>query len=146
MNKIGPIIGISPTMYRAQNPETPKSQKKSPERSLGPDPGPPKSSEKIRKVKSTIFWTFRTFSELVFGVWGPGWGGSKTPFGRPFLRLFGVSGVLGFVDGGRDPKNNHPKPGVQNVLLAQGVQIPRSKGPRSGNFNAGSALRGVLSL
>ena len=59
-------LEISPAIYRAKNPENPKSLKKSPERSLGPpEPGPPKSPKKVRKVKKIV--DFQTFSWL-FGL------------------------------------------------------------------------------
>ena len=52
-------IGISPAIYRAQNPE--KSQKVRP-----PDPGPPKSSEKSPKSgrRAPKYWAAATVSYL----------------------------------------------------------------------------------
>ena len=80
-------IGISPAIYRAQNPETPKSLKKVSREEFGtPRPRTPekfrKKSEKSKnELILTMFLTFRTF----FGTfWGSGVGGSQTPLGRLF--------------------------------------------------------------
>ena len=48
-------FGIFPTIYRAQNPETPKSLKKVSQEEFGtPDSKPPKSSEKSPKIHKIV--------------------------------------------------------------------------------------------
>ena len=78
-------FGISPTIYRAQNPETPKSLRKVSREELGPpDPTPQKVPKKARKVQKIVevqkrvdfnnFGLFRLFSKPFRG---PGSGGPK---------------------------------------------------------------------
>ena len=54
--KAGMRVGISATIYRTQNPETPKSLKKVSREEFGtPDPGPPqKVPQQVRKVKKIV--------------------------------------------------------------------------------------------
>ena len=86
------------TIYKAQNPE--KSQKKSPERSLGPlAPDPEKERESKRQANcwvSDFLLTFRTFLVL---FQGSRVGGSQT---------FRGFGVLGCVDGRGDLNPDQP--------------------------------------
>ena len=85
------ILDLSDHLQSPKGPETPKSLKKSPERSLGPpDLNPQKVPTKVRKVQKIVdffdfFFDFfcRPFSEL-FG--GSGSGGPKL-LSRDFLRL-----------------------------------------------------------
>ena len=79
-------FGISPT------PE--KSQRKSPERSLGPPrPRPPKSSEKIRNIRGKVdFNYFLDFADFFRSFWGVGVGGVPNSSRETFLRLCGVLG------------------------------------------------------
>ena len=101
-----------PQILGSPRPSTPKSLKKVSREEFGtPDPGPPKKfqkqSEKSRKCSLlTFFLTFRTFFGTLWGVRGQG---SRTPLGRLFLRLFGVSGFwvqLTSADGRGDPNPN----------------------------------------
>ena len=102
--KISVRVEISPAIYRAQNPENPKSLKKVSREEFGtPRARTPKKSEKSPKSQenscfSDFFLTFRTFFGL-FG--GPGSGGPKLLSGD-FFETFRVFGVLGSVDGGGD--------------------------------------------
>ena len=93
-------VGISPTIYSAQNPEkTRKVSKTSPERSLGPpDPELRKSQKKVRKVKKSLkinhLLEFSDFFGDFFGTLsGSGIGGSQTLLGRLFWDFLGFSGV-----------------------------------------------------
>ena len=93
-NEIGPKIlfckmsrlGISPTIYRARNPKTPKSLKKVSREEFGtPDPEPPKSSKKGPKSpknsQSRLFLDFSDLFRIFLGVRSRG---SQTLFGRLF--------------------------------------------------------------
>ena len=75
------MVGISPTIYRARNPETTKRlkkvSKKSPKRSLGP----PDDFD--------YFLDFSDFFRNFLGVRGRGVPNSSR---ETFLRLFGISG------------------------------------------------------
>ena len=102
------IFGIPPTIYRAQNPETPKSLKKSPERSLGPptrDPlkGLPKKVRKVKKIFNINY--FFKLSDFFGGLFEGSRVGAPKLRSGDFLRLFGV---LGSVDGRGDPKYRVP--------------------------------------
>ena len=83
---------------KPQNPE--KKVSKVSQKEFGtPQPRTPeKFRQKVRKVrKNQLFLSFRgTF-------WGSGVWGSQTPLGRLFETFRGF-GILGSVDGGRDPK------------------------------------------
>ena len=92
------IIGISPATCRAQNPEIPKSLKKASREEFGtPRPRTPKKfRKKVRRVPKKSKSTFFELFGLFFGTFCRG---------VPNSSLFGISGVLGSVDGGRDPNS-----------------------------------------
>ena len=123
-------LEISSTIYRAQNPESPKSFKKVSReefQTLGPRPWTPKSRapkknqspKSPEKLKSTTFLTFRPSFWLFRGL---GSGGPKLLAGDFFGTFRGLE-VLGSVDGGGDPKttrqNLSPTQGCTKVPLAQ---------------------------
>ena len=93
-------IGISPTVYRAQNPQSPeKSQKVSREEFGAPPPRPqtPKSSKRSPKSREKVeIHYFLNLSNLFVRTFGgSGVGGSQTHL---FFETFRLSGVLGSVD------------------------------------------------
>ena len=100
--KQGPL-GSPLAIYRAQNPETPKSLQKSLPRGLWTPRTPKKVPKKVRKVQKklilTIFWTFRTFLGTFWGS-----GGVPETSRETFLETFWGFGVLGSVEAGKTPK------------------------------------------
>ena len=109
------MLSLSPAIYRAQNPETPKSLQKSLPRGLWDPPGPPKGSPKSPKSPQKIVKinNFLDFSDFFWNFFG-GPGGSQRPLGRLFWRLLGV---LGSVDGRGDPNSRCCRPLLRRPLI-----------------------------
>ena len=100
------MLEISPAIYRAENPENPKSLKKVSREEFGtPRPRTPKKSQKgPRSQENSWFSEFFLTSRTFLGLFrGPGSGGPKLLSGD-FFETFRVFRVFGSVDGGGDLK------------------------------------------
>ena len=85
---------------QSPKPRSPEKSQKSLPKTRTPEKFRTKSESPKTSQNQLFFGLFRTFSEL-FGGFGSG--GPKLPSGD-FLETFRGFGVLGSVDGGRDPK------------------------------------------
>ena len=97
--------GISPTIYRAQNPETHEKSPKSLPRGVWdpPTPDPQKVPKKVRKVKKIVKLDFSDFFWNLLRVRRRAFPQSLS---GDFLETFRSFRVSGSVDGGRDPKSS----------------------------------------
>ena len=118
-------VEISPAIYRAQNPENPKSFKKVSREEFGtpPTPDPEKVKKKSEKSRERLKINyFLDFSNFLLTFSGSGVRGSQTPLGR-FFETFRVFGVLGSVDGGGDLNLSGPVLRAMVFLASQHGQL-----------------------